>query len=468
MKISVGISAVTLLFGFLFLSGSGCTKIDNPVIEEETEQFVVSAGKPEVLDTEPVRLEITGEAGTIVWETEPEGLGFFSPNTGVSVLYTPPDVDGPTTITITASDDEGRSSRVQITVVDEGPSPAPGDVVLNEIAWSGTMKSAYDEYVELKNCSGRPLYLSFWKIDNAAGGGTPLVFSGRIEEGGFLLIANYSNESEKTAITCPIDCTDAALSISNESFGPYVLKNSADTVFDTAGDGGEYTGGLTGEIRASLSRYTYASEPGWDSGFWYTESVSVNLDDGTLGTPRAANSDTPYGGGPGEDDALGIITEFCLDVNEGEVEDWVEILVTKEGNIKEWVVTDLDGTDSSITYGTDFYASEGDYILVVWSTRFAQEGQRFFIEDYNPTATKDELVLRCGQAVLDALSYYFSGDVLFDDEEEIRKCGWEGDPIILGDEKHAARKITGDESYSPDRAASSWETAAQPSPGEEN
>jgi hypothetical protein len=468
MKIYVGISSVILLIGFLFFSGSGCTRIENPVIEEEVEQLLVVVDKQEVLDTELVDLEACGGAGTITWETDPKGLGSFSPDSGASVVYTPPDIDATVAIDIIARDDTGQTFRIQITITDEGPPPSPGDIVLNEVAWAGTLTSSYDEYLELKNCTGRPFYLSFWKCENAAGSEMPLVFSGRIEEHGVFLVANYPEGSEKTAITCRIDFAASALSLSNSSFGPFVLKDDEDVTFDTVGDGGNYTGGLNGEVKASLARFTDATEPGWDSSFWYTEGTCMNLADGTLGTPGAPNSDTPFETGPSEDDALGIITEFCLDVNEGEVEDWIEILVTRQGNIKGWVVTDLDGTDSSITCGTDCYVNEGDYILVAWSVGCMQEGQYFFIPDQNPPSTKDELVLQCDEAILDALCYYFSGDVLFDDEEEIQKYGWEGDPIILGDEKHAARKRIGEASYSPDLVASSWATDSAITPGEEN
>jgi len=465
MRVSAGMSAVIFLFAMGFFCGSGCTNIDNPVKEGETAQLVITAGKTEVLDTEPVLLEALGGAVTIVWETEPQAFGSFSPDTGESVVYSPPDVDGTVVVTITARDDTGRSSAVQITVIDEGPPPSPGDILLNEIAWAGTLTSSYDEYIELKNKTERPFFLSYWKIENAAGSGTPLVFSGRIQKNGTFLIANYPSESEKTAITCRIDFTDSAVSLSNTFFGPFILKDSHGATFDTVGDGGDYTDNLKGDKKPSLSRYTYAGTPGWDSGFWYTEGTSVNLSDGTFGTPGAENSDTPLYTGPGEDDALAIITEFGVNTNEEIGEDWVELLITRSGNLKNLVVTDLDADDSSISGGEDVWEVAGTYILVVWSVEASIEGNTFYISDTDLPTTKDEIALLCGNTFIDGLCYSVD-DKFPDDYEDLCGYGWEGDPI--GSLYASRRAGDGSSGYMTAMTPASWDTSASPSPGQEN
>jgi hypothetical protein len=465
MRVSAVMSAVFFLSATGFLCGSGCTNIDNPVREEETAELVITAGMTEVLDTEPVRLEALGGSGTIAWETEPQAFGSFSPDGDKSVVYSPPDVDGTVAVTITARDDTGRSSTVQITVIDEGPPPSPGDILLNEIAWAGTLTSSYDEYIEIINSTERPFFLPFWKIENAAGSGTPLVFSGRIQKNGVFLIANYPSESEKTAITCRIDFTDSAVSLSNTFFGPFILKDSHGSTFDTVGDGGDYTDNLKGDKKPSLSRYTYAGTPGWDGDSWYTEGTSVNLSDGTFGTPGAENSDTPLYTGPGEDDALAIITEFGVNTDEEIGEDWVELLITRSGNLKNLVVTDLDADDSSISGGEDVWEEAGTYILVVWSDEAFIEGNTFYISDTDLPGTKDEIALMCGNTFIDGLCYSVD-DKLPDDYEDLCVYGWEGDPI--GSLSASRRTEDGGSGYMTAMIPASWDASASSSPGEKN
>jgi hypothetical protein len=467
MKLYPLIFFIIILVSLFLFNGSGCTNIDNPVREEALEKLSVSADKYEVLDTESVKLEAKGGIGLVKWVTVPAFKGVFSPETGPKVLFIPPDVTQETAVTIVSSDETGRSVQIIIYVQDEGPPPERGDILINEIAWAGTLTSAYDEYIELVNKSARPFYLSGWKIENAAGSGSPLSFSSRIEATSTFIIANYDEGSEKTALTVAIDYSDSALSIPNSSFEPFVLKNQTGEIFDKVGDGSSYMYGLTGEIKSSLSRYTDSTTTEWDPGSWYTEGLSINLRDGTLGTPGAINSDIPYETGPSEDDALAVITEFFIDANNELIEDWIELYITKSGNIKNFIVTDLDGTDLPITEGADRYVAIGDYILVIWSTSYMQDESQYYIPDSNPTGTKDELVLLCGDVFLDGLCYC-SGDIMFDDEDKIRGSGWTGDPVIFTDQKHASKKLDGDGEYCNAMQAESWDTYAEPTPGLEN
>ena len=97
-----------------------------------------------------------------------------------------------------------------------------------------------------------------------------------------------------------------------------------------------------------------------------------------------------------------------------------------------------------------------------------QDENQFYIPDSNPTGTKDELVLLCNDIFLDGLCYYFSGDVMFDDKEEIEGCGWTGDPIILTAPKHASKRLDGDGDYINVMQDESWDTDTEPTPGLEN
>jgi len=462
---------------FFSVCGSGCTKIDSPVREggsdeskdgDTTNPFEITAGKTEILDTEPLSLKAEGGSGNVVWSCE-AGYGSFQPDSGDEVLFIPSNSTEDRSAQVTAEDEGGKTASITLLIIDEGTPPQAGEIFLNEIAWAGTLASSYDEYIEIINRTGRTFYLNNWYIENGAGRGSPLAFSGRIEAYSVFLIANYNSESEKTAITCPAQCTAAALSLSNSSFGPFILTNTEGMVFDTAGDGMKPTRGLnTSETRASMSRYTNSDSMTWDESSWYTSGESINLSDGSFGSPGAANRDTPFWSGPLDDDALGIITEFSIDANDDLGEDWVELFITKSGSVKNIMITDLDGDDTSITNGGDVQVLEGDYILVIWKNEYTvhfQQANRFYTPDSNPTGTKDQIVLMCRGSFIDGVCY-FSDDTVGDarfggDMETMKAAGWVGDPVFG---KHASRVSDIDGEYLKELTADSWDTAAEPSP----
>lgn len=265
------------LFLSLFLQGSGCTKIELPVHENSSEEELrIVIEKEEILDTEPLRIEARGGDGNISWRTEPIYGNCFQPENGDLVLFTPPDISHDTVITLIASDEKNGTAQSDITVIDEGDPPEPGVIFINEIAWAGTLAGVYDEYIELINKGERAFYLNNWGIENAAGKGNPLLFSGRIEPESLFLITNYRAGDEKTAITCTIDCSEPSIAIPNDQAGPFTLKNMEGTVFDTVGDGGDYFYGInTSDVKSSMSRYTSSYSTEWNPQDWYTESMSI-------------------------------------------------------------------------------------------------------------------------------------------------------------------------------------------------
>jgi hypothetical protein len=277
---------LTFFLAALFV-GAGCTKIDTPVREDKKdsadgdmveEEFLILPDKLEILDTEPLLLSIEGAGDNILWKTEPYFENCFQPESGSNVLFFPPDITGELFLYIIAEDDQERSSRITITITDEGEPPQGEDILLNEICWAGTQMSAYDEYIEIINTVNRPFYLNNWKIENGAGLGTPLLFSGRIEPGSVFLITNYVPQSDRSSITILAHYTDSALSLSNAQCGPLTLLNGDGAVFDTVGDGGSYTYGMNLEdLKSSMSRFTNTISTTWDPVDWYTESITVNF-----------------------------------------------------------------------------------------------------------------------------------------------------------------------------------------------
>jgi hypothetical protein len=376
-----------LILGFSHvLYSAGCNNIETPVREgsesvEEQSKLIIQCDHSEILDTEPLLLCAEGGTGDIFWSIEPDTHGAFQPETGEEVLFIPADITTDGSVTITAEDAQGNNGQLMIHLIDEGNPPLSGDIIISEIAWAGTLTSAYDEYIEIVNTADRPFYLNNWYIENAAGSGTPLVFSGKIESGSPFLIANYAEGSEKTAISCEIQFTVASLSIPNTVFGPFVLIDGGGTVMDSVGDGGIYTLGInTPETRSSISRYSWSNTTEWSPDSWYTESKSINLNDGTLGTPGTMNSDIPFYIGPGDEDALAILTEYAVDPADSIGEDWAEIFITRGGTLQNLILTDLDGEDNPITFGRDIQATEGDYFLIIWHEY--DDGYDFEINGY--------------------------------------------------------------------------------------
>jgi hypothetical protein len=466
------------------LLGSGCSNIDVPLRDGDegpgaSSKMEIQVDRSSILDTEPLVLSVEGATGTVHWEAEPGSGHRFEPPSGRRVVFFPPNITGELEVMIRAEDESGLSDTTAITIRDEGEPPAPGEVLINEIGWAGTLTSAYDEYVELINRSARPLYLHNWRISSGGGTGVPLGFSGRIEQQSILLITNYDGESEKTAIACDVRHADPSLALANTAFGPFELLNDRGEAMDTVGDGGAYTYGTnSADLRASMARYTWSDATSWDPAHWYTESVSVNLLDDTRGSPGAPNSDLPLGGGVSEDDAVALITEYAVDPQDGIGEDWAELYVLREGSLRNFVLTDLDGEDVSITRGADIRVSAGEYWLVIWhdygdeydfdASGYLIEGARLYIADNPPTGTKDQIVLLCGGQFLDGLCYYTEGNDPFDnDEQQMRRYGWEGDPV-LG--KHGVRISVsdGDSGYLSALTAETWSTDPMPSPGEKN
>jgi hypothetical protein len=470
-----------LLFSPLLL-GLGCNNFEIPLREnrentQPADELRIHIDRSLILDTEPLPLYAEGARGVVTWRADPALECRFEPGSGDRVLFFPPDLAGERVFRVIAEDEAKNSASVSITVVDEGQPPGPSDLLINEIAWAGTLTSAYDEYVELVNTTERPFYLHNWYIDNAAGKDIPILFSGRIEGQSCFVIANYGEGSEKSALECAVQFSDASISLSNSAFGPFALRNGEGALMDSVGDGGDHRLGInTPETRSSLSRYSWARSTRWTPEHWYTEGVSINLCDGTLGTPGAANSDVPFGGGSPVENAEAVLTEYAVDPDDDIGEDWAEVFIVKSGSMKNFVLTDLDGEDSPITRGVDMPVMKGEYYLVVWHTYeegydfetrgYLMEGNRIHIPDNPPTGTKDQIVLTCEGIFMDGLCYYTEGSDPFDnDESKMRGYGWEGEPI-LG--KHAARALHGEGGYAPELSAACWDRTARSTPGAPN
>jgi hypothetical protein len=139
-------------------------------------------------------------------------------------------------------------------------------VVLNEIAWMGTLTDANDEWIELHNTTGAPINLTGWKL--AAADGTPnITLSGTIPAGGYFLMERTDDSS--------------------------VPNVTADLI---------YTGALgnAGEILSlrDASAALQDSVDAWYAGNNATKATMQRVDPGVAGTVSTNWTNGPVGGTP--------------------------------------------------------------------------------------------------------------------------------------------------------------------------
>jgi len=168
----------------------------------------------------------------------------------------------------------------------------PGDVVINEVAWAGSMDSANDEWIELYNRSNQTVDLADWMIER---NGVPSYkLAGTVAAHGYFLI-------ERSELAVSNVTADQVISISLANAGnSLVLKDASGAVIDTvnAGGGAWYAGNPTTKATMEKIDPDVLSDvaSNWATAKAGNGSVSSK---GTaiIGTPRAANSNYA-GSGP--------------------------------------------------------------------------------------------------------------------------------------------------------------------------
>lgn len=148
--------------------------------------------------------------------------------------------------------DSGFSDKEVIsgTVKSEGEVlPEPGDVIINEVMWMGSKDkndpakdSPKDQWIELKNVSGKDLHLKGWYLTckkESAENENKLfeIENNRVVKDGEYFLISHCNKSN-SAINAQRDNTKA---ISDFDYGEFQIKLYTDsgktTLIDTAGDG---------------------------------------------------------------------------------------------------------------------------------------------------------------------------------------------------------------------------------------
>ena len=172
------------------------------------------------------------------------------------------------------------------------PSTTSREVVINEVAWSGTTANSNHEWIELYNTTNSAIDLTDWML--AAVDGTPnITLSGSIAGHGYYLLERTGDGTVSDIIADKI--YTGALSDTGESLE---LRNSSGQLIDTANaDGGSWPGGNTAE-KKSMERINPLL-PDSDDNWATNDGITINgideADNPILGTPKNQNSS--YQGG---------------------------------------------------------------------------------------------------------------------------------------------------------------------------
>jgi len=186
------------------------------------------------------------------------------------------------------------------------PSPPPadfGDVVINEVAWMGTVANYRHEWIELRNTTDRPICVADWSI---LGGGslgsyvnivnsairtTPV-----IPAGGYLILADGESSVRDGSGNSLVDVYNSGLSLVNtgEPLSLHDYRNAGGSVIDIVnGDGGAWPAGDNSAPKLTMERIDSSAE-GTDDNWASNDGIQRSGFDAAgnpiNGTPGDGNS----------------------------------------------------------------------------------------------------------------------------------------------------------------------------------
>ncbi len=128
------------------------------------------------------------------------------------------------------------------------PNALHAGALVNEVAWMGTVTSANDEWIELRNADDAAVSLEGWSLVSKDGS-LSIPLSGSIPAGGYFLLER-SDDSTVPSVTADLIYTG---SISN-SGEILLLKNSGGTTVDTVDGSDNWKIGGNNETKETLQR----------------------------------------------------------------------------------------------------------------------------------------------------------------------------------------------------------------------
>lgn len=172
------------------------------------------------------------------------------------------------------------------------PTPALGDVIINEINWEGNNTQSSDEWIELRNTTNHEIDLSGWKVIGLGiGGNTITITSGKtIAANGYFLLTNLLETDSNSRLNIPPDMQTSSVSLL-DSGEQLVLQTSASITIDLANlTATSWFAGIDTIPNKSMERNSTPGN-GTSALDWHDATTSANMDIGAteLGTPKATN-----------------------------------------------------------------------------------------------------------------------------------------------------------------------------------
>jgi hypothetical protein len=227
----------------------------------------------------------------------------------------------------------------------------PFSVMINEVAWAGTLASAFDEWIELLNPGEEPIDLAGWSLDD--GGDISIVLSGIIAPRSLYLL---ERTDDATVATIGADLIySGGLNNGGETLW---LKDPTGAIIDTANAaGGSWPAG-SAQTRSSMERRGGGDRP--DNWGTWRGLVFSGYDAGgnpIAGTPRQTNSLLYPTPAPTSIPGQVVINEVLIrphyDWNRsGEADlgdEFIELFNAGPGpvNLSGWILDDIAGGGAS-------------------------------------------------------------------------------------------------------------------------
>jgi signal peptidase len=177
-----------------------------------------------------------------------------------------------------------------------GSIVSPGDVVINELMWTGIFDSEQedltdesDEWIELRNTTDQDIDLSGWYLTNLSGKMFTIPEGKEISANGFFLISRL--DAEKSKIKNNPDLVVGDQLILDDKNLQIKLYDSADRLIDTANDGGAPVAGSKGVMLNMSMERNDNPKTGWHTCIDHSDKAKDYWDSGVedRGTPGGQN-----------------------------------------------------------------------------------------------------------------------------------------------------------------------------------
>jgi hypothetical protein len=183
------------------------------------------------------------------------------------------------------------SSQIFLTNIPHSFAYSGNEVIINEIAWAGSIDDSNDEWIELYNNTNSEIDLSGWYIEDDLT--TRYDLSGKIPAKGFFIIEK--SESSISNITA-----DLIVSLSLANTGDsLILKDPSGNIIDSVNTAGAAFPAGSNTTKATMERTDPLLSGDISTNWNSAESSNGSLSSGgtlIFGTPKSINSKTAYSG----------------------------------------------------------------------------------------------------------------------------------------------------------------------------